>query len=439
MTPTNPTPFTRAGILLAALLICTSLTGQDRLSGTWREGYDHKLWIDATWGDFSRKDGEFAAQNYRLTDIEVADGDGGASFYGIWMPGSGAHQVASALDWPALSSRWDTAKRTGLRLVDVEVYDTGGTASFAAVWREGDFEHKLLVDASEDDLTARDEEFTGKGFYLVDVETYLFGAERLYLALWHQGGRRTLLKQNLSWPQFDALRKSSEKDGLVLVDLETWMEGGQRRYIGLWHEGTSRQELFIDAPEKDFLETWRRFRDEGLVINDIEIPDNSGGALPGGAAPPIATNDPPATVQPTATEPIDQDQLRGTPPGGRKKDSGGPADGNGSGSSSETGGEATTGFVEEGKASYYHSSLEGNKTASGEPYEGKAFTAAHRTLPFNTRLRVTNLANGKTVTVRVNDRGPYAKSRIIDLSEAAAEALDAIQAGVITVRIEELK
>lgn len=92
--------------------------------------------------------------------------------------------------------------------------------------------------------------------------------------------------------------------------------------------------------------------------------------------------------------------------------------------------------VQEGKASYYADSLNGNKTASGEPYDKNALTAAHQKLPFGTRVRVTYLDNGKSVEVVINDRGPHSKSRIIDISGAAAEQLGLKKAGVGDVKLE---
>lgn len=90
----------------------------------------------------------------------------------------------------------------------------------------------------------------------------------------------------------------------------------------------------------------------------------------------------------------------------------------------------------EGMASWYADSLQGNTTASGEPYDKNALTAAHRTFAFGTRVVVTRLDNDKQVTVVINDRGPYAKNRIIDLSRAAATALDMIDVGVVRVKLE---
>jgi rare lipoprotein A len=89
----------------------------------------------------------------------------------------------------------------------------------------------------------------------------------------------------------------------------------------------------------------------------------------------------------------------------------------------------------EGYASWYG---EAQVTASGERFNKHALTAAHRTLPLGTRVRVTNKRNGRSVIVRINDRGPYGHGRIIDLSEAAARQLDMIAAGVAPVELEVL-
>jgi rare lipoprotein A len=92
-------------------------------------------------------------------------------------------------------------------------------------------------------------------------------------------------------------------------------------------------------------------------------------------------------------------------------------------------------LVAEGMASWYGPGLHGRRTASGETFDQNALTAAHPSLPFGTRVRVVSLANGREVTVRINDRGPHTGARIIDLSRAAAERLDMIEAGVVPVRL----
>ncbi|TAE72437.1 MAG: septal ring lytic transglycosylase RlpA family protein [Bacteroidetes bacterium] len=91
-----------------------------------------------------------------------------------------------------------------------------------------------------------------------------------------------------------------------------------------------------------------------------------------------------------------------------------------------------------GKASYYADKFNGKPTASGQKFDNKLFTAAHKTLPFGTRLNVKNLKNNKIVVVTVNDRLPKTSTREIDLSQAAAKALDMIRDGVVQVEINVL-
>ena len=92
-----------------------------------------------------------------------------------------------------------------------------------------------------------------------------------------------------------------------------------------------------------------------------------------------------------------------------------------------------------GLASYYADSYEGKTTANGEIYRQGKITAAHKTLPFGTKVEVTNLSNNKSVVVRINDRGPFIKGRIIDLTKAAAKEIDMVGAGVAKVKIRYKK
>jgi rare lipoprotein A len=94
--------------------------------------------------------------------------------------------------------------------------------------------------------------------------------------------------------------------------------------------------------------------------------------------------------------------------------------------------------IETGLASWYGPGFHGKLTASGEVFNQEKFTAAHRTLPWGSRVRVINLANGKSVVVQINDRGPAVKGRIIDVSRAAARALGMVEAGTATVQVELL-
>ena len=92
----------------------------------------------------------------------------------------------------------------------------------------------------------------------------------------------------------------------------------------------------------------------------------------------------------------------------------------------------------QGVASYYGYELAGNRTASGERFDPQALTAAHRTLPLGTKLRVVNEANGRSVVVRINDRGPFVGNRIIDVSYGAAREIGMVRAGKARVRLEKI-
>ncbi len=99
---------------------------------------------------------------------------------------------------------------------------------------------------------------------------------------------------------------------------------------------------------------------------------------------------------------------------------------------------APSGYAEQGSASWYGVPFHGRRASNGEIYDMNKLTAAHRTLPFETMVRVTNLNNGKSTVVRITDRGPFVDNRIIDLSLAAAREVDSVGAGVVPVRVEVL-
>ena len=104
-----------------------------------------------------------------------------------------------------------------------------------------------------------------------------------------------------------------------------------------------------------------------------------------------------------------------------------------------SGGTAGGRVSETGKASYYADVFQNRKTANGERYRHDVLTAAHRTLPFGTRVRVTNLDNGKSVVVRINDRGPFVRGRVIDLSKSAFSSIGRVRDGLLPVRLQVLR
>jgi rare lipoprotein A len=94
--------------------------------------------------------------------------------------------------------------------------------------------------------------------------------------------------------------------------------------------------------------------------------------------------------------------------------------------------------IQRGKASWYGPGFHGRRTASGENFNSKAMTAAHRSLPFGSKVRVTNEATGSSVVVRINDRGPYAHGRVIDLAKGAAQVLGLMESGTAYVSLQQV-
>jgi rare lipoprotein A len=139
---------------------------------------------------------------------------------------------------------------------------------------------------------------------------------------------------------------------------------------------------------------------------------------------PVAAAPPPPAVTPEP--PPESAKAPPTPPAPaprRRKDSSVPVE---------------SGYTEEGEASWYGAQFHARQASNGEIYDMNKMTAAHRTLPFETMVRVTNQNNGKSAVVRITDRGPFVNNRIIDLSYAAAKALESIGQGVVPVRLEVL-
>src|SRR6185437_11151535 len=161
---------------------------------------------------------------------------------------------------------------------------------------------------------------------------------------------------------------------------------------------------------------WRWVSLAALVCCAAMFVTGCGGRQPVASAPPVTTTTPePAPPPEPTSRPAPSSPAAGVP----KPHEGGTV-------------------FEEGRASWYGAPFNGRQASNGETYDMYKFTAAHRTLPFNTMVRVTNMTNGKSTTVRITDRGPFVDNRIIDLSYAAAKQIESIGPGVVRVQLEIL-
>jgi len=152
------------------------------------------------------------------------------------------------------------------------------------------------------------------------------------------------------------------------------------------------------------------------------------------AGRPVAATHPPAPTQPAATPGETSEKGKPGTAVSPAPNPNAPA----ATHSKTPAGPAPVGYTEEGNASWYGNPFHGRRASNGETYDMHKLTAAHRTLPFETMVRVTNLSNNKSTVVRITDRGPFVENRVIDLSMAAAREIESIGPGVVRVRLEVL-
>jgi len=152
------------------------------------------------------------------------------------------------------------------------------------------------------------------------------------------------------------------------------------------------------------------------------------------AGRPVAAKHPPAPAQPTATPEETSEKAKRDTEVSPAPAPNAPAAKHGKTPAAA----APVGYTEEGNASWYGNPFHGRRASNGETYDMYKLTAAHRTLPFDTMVRVTNLSNNKSTVVRITDRGPFVENRVIDLSMAAAREIESIGPGVVPVRLEVL-
>ncbi len=416
------------------------LHAQNRYDGLWHAGNsDQKIWVNVPWDSFEKKRAELNRQGYDLVDIEMRLQGSERRYSGLFQRDARAGNLAADLNWDSFRQRWDEWTARGYNIVDVEIYNTGGENRFIGIWRPGTLKQKILFDADWEDFTRVVSALAEKGYTLFDMETYLKNGQRKYAGLFAITGETALFMKGLDRTAFPAIHNGLRDNGYLLIDMEIYRDNGAEQYFAVWQRKSGSQRVRLNAPWDAFWRDFQQLAREGyhLVHLDFSEGSRSGGTLfpPATPAPPVADGDfiidplpstggqpvaPPVnTPAPTPTPPV-------TPPSNPP-----PSGGNNN--------PPTTGQVEFGKASYYSDQLHGKKTASGEPYDRYKLTAAHRTLPFGTKVRVTHLANNKSVVVKINDRGPHTQGLLIDLSREAAYRLGIIQLGTAEVKIEVLK
>jgi|GEM_PF-818346 len=434
--------------------------GVRRFSGIWKQqNVPNKIEVNVSWSTLAARWRENLDLGYRMLDLEIYQSGSETRYIGIWSPQTAEQKILTDVAWADFRSKWEEFADDGFRLMDIEVYRRNGTYNYAGVWQEGGGNYRLQVDLTEADLRNAQIRSQEEKLSIVDIECYIKNGATYYTAVWRDGRQEEKLVQ-APWNRFLTEIQNMEDNGMTLSDIE--IEGVQRVLtvsspisspivstpppsrptpdvvpVSKTNDVIGSDKLenpqSIDPPAAEDKTTDFLVQiDDGdnIVGKEIKEPSKPNifrRMLPGISTPDeeilgegldrndVATNN----NQPSAEE---------TPPAEEEEP---PAP--------EEPEIKTTGKPEFGKASYYADKFQGRPTASGEPFDQNQYTAAHKTLKFGTRIRVTNTANNKSVIVRVNDRGPFTPGRIVDLSRVASNEIGGVQAGIIDVKLEVLK
>jgi rare lipoprotein A len=430
-------------LIIALICIAVNTSAQTYYTGVWQKGNtDQKIWVNSDWDSFNKKLDELGSQGYRPTDLELLQKNGAISYSALWDKADGNAKIWIDADWESFQARFDSWTNAGYYLADLEVTFEFGRHRFSGIWLPGSRTQKIVYDANWESLPKISKEMLMKGLYLVDIETYEKNGHREYAGLWTNEGNAPGLPFNfLSWKELEALNKTLNKNGFVLTDVEVYGDKNPV-YLGLWRAlGKADQQMGSGMDWSSFSKKLKNFEKQGYALIDLEVTgkpsviaatpntpakkpnqkppqkptDNfADNNFPVGDTPPPPISDNPTDSQPARGRDVSPDPPRSQLP---------PA----------------SAQVEYGKASYYGDNFQGKKTASGEPYDKDKLTCAHRTHPFGTLLKVTNLKNQRSVIVRVNDRGPHVQGRVVDVSHEAAYRLDAIRDGIFDVKVEVVK
>ena len=422
-------------------ILFTDITAQIRYSGLWEQGgAREKLWSDASESSFKAKQAEFAEEGYSLVDVEVKGGSA-PTFSAVWHLASIPSHLAYDLSLEEFQQEWSRLGEQRMALVDFEVYETNGTLRYLGLWHPGDADQQMLNDVDWSQLKQTARRLVEDGFRLIDVETYTKNGTRQYMGLWEEGEGLELILGNLDGPSLEEVTREMIHNYMTIRDIESYQSKGATRFIGIWAESEVDQMLLTDVNWSVFLARWKDDRPTAMHLVDFESAGSTISAPPP-ATQPLASSNGSSSVRRQRRRPISPTVDNSTPtpsttPATTPTTE--PATNTSSRPRSQpqtnSGMNEQAGTEQEGMASYYGDKFQGRPTASGEPYDRNKRTAAHRTHKFGTILKVTNLENGKTVNVRVNDRGPFVPDRVVDLSGIAAEDIDMITKGVAKVKV----
>jgi hypothetical protein len=292
-------------------------------SGVWRSGSGpYYLWIHASQAEFVSKWQALAAQNMRLTDIDVSTVNGRQLWSGIWAAGTDGYYIWYDADQPHFLAKFSELAAQGLRLVSISNYD----GRYAGAWRAGTDGYYLWVDADDAHFLAKATELAGQNLRLVDFDVATVNGQRRWCGVWRTGTDGWYVWMNADWSHFLAKWNELSGQGLRLIGLRYYAG----LWAGIWRSGTDAYYLWANANESAFMAKWGGLAGQNLRLIDVI-------ATPFGGAASTSTAD-------AATAPD------GAPSGASEVTSGGSGGGSGTGASGnpDTGGEDAMGTEDAG-------------------------------------------------------------------------------------------
>ncbi|MFZ0161470.1 MAG: hypothetical protein WAL50_20760, partial [Kineosporiaceae bacterium] len=268
-------------------------------SGVWRSGSrPYYLWVHAPQGEFVAKWQELAAQNMRLTDIDVSIVGGQQLWSGIWEDGTDGYWLWYDANQAGFLAKWSQLSAQGFRLVSLTTYN----GLYAGAFRSGNDGYYLWVDADDAHFLAKFTELAAQGLRLVDIDVSTVNGQRRWAGVWRSGTDGYYLWINADWPHFLAKWNELAAQGLRLVGIQHY----DGLWAGIWRSGTDGYYLWADANESAFLAKWGGLANQGLRLIDV-IATPVGGATGARAA---------AALEAAMPEPIGRSELVGAGAGG---------------------------------------------------------------------------------------------------------------------------
>jgi hypothetical protein len=252
-------------------------------SGVWRGGTDaYGLWINADESSFLAKWSEWAAQNLRLTDLDVTTVNGRQLWSGIWEGGTDAYGLWINADESSFLAKWSEWAAQNLRLVSIRHYN----GLWAGVWRGGTDAYGLWINADEASFLAKWNEWAGQNLRLVDFEvSTTTTGQRLWSGVWRGGTDAYGLWINADEASFLAKWSELAAQNLRLVGVRTY----DGLWAGIWRDGTDAYGLWINANESSFLAKWSEWAGQNLRLIDL-VTMPAGGARAGRILAPAAAS-----------------------------------------------------------------------------------------------------------------------------------------------------